>query len=110
MVDQSRPVHLSFRPSSRGGWWSVGLAVVSLLALAVFVVMAASGERGGDGFLDNWLLTGPTAVVLAAALAGLIAALLAVLRSHERGLLLALPIAWGLLVAVFTFGELAFPH
>lgn len=110
MIDEARPAHLSFRPSSRGGWWAVGFAAVSLLGLAVFFVMVASGQRGGDSFLDNWLLTGPMVVVLAAAIAGLIAALLAVVRSHERGLAVAIPALWGLFVTFFAVGELAVPH
>ena len=40
----------------------------------------------------------------------LVAGLIAVLRSHERGLLVAIPILGGLLVTVFLVGELAFPH
>jgi hypothetical protein len=110
MVSQPHPVHHSLLPSSRVGRWSVGLAIVSLVSLGWFFLMVASGQRGGDGFLDNWLLTGPIAVVIAAGIAGLIVALVAVLRSHERSLLVALPTLWGLVVGFFTIGELAFPH
>lgn len=110
MIDQPRRVHVSVLPSSRGGRWSVGLAIVSLLALALFSVMVASGQRGGDSLLDNWLLTGPMVIVAAAGIAGLGAALLAVLRSHERGLLVVLPLLWGLVVTFFAVGEFAFPH
>ena len=56
------------------------------------------------------LLTGPIVIVAAAGIAGLVAALLAVLRNHERGLLVAIPVLWGLVVTFFTVGELAFPH
>ena len=110
MMSQPHPVHHSLLPSSRDGRWSVGLAVVSLVSLGWFFLMVASGQRGGDSFSDNWLLTGPMVVVVAAGIAGLIVALVAVLRSHERNLLLALPALWGLVVTFFTIGELAFPH
>ena len=50
-------------------------------------------------------LTGPLLIVLFAAVAGLIAAILAIARSGERGLLLVLPILWGLVVASFALGE-----
>jgi hypothetical protein len=100
MVNRTRQVHLSFLPSSRGGRWSVGLAVISLLALAFVVLVVASGGV----IFDNWLLTGATLAVAVAGLAGLVAALLAVLRSHERGLLVLLPILWGFVAAFFPVG------
>jgi hypothetical protein len=110
MMSQPHPVHHVLLPSSRDGRWSVGLAVVSLVSLGWFFLMVASGQRGGDSLLDNWLLTGPMVIVAAAGIAGLGAALLAVLRSHERGLLVVLPLLWGLVVTFFAVGEFAFPH
>jgi hypothetical protein len=97
-------------PSSGSGRSSVGLAVASLLALGLFFAMVSSGQGGGDSLLDNWLLTGPIVFVAVGGIAGLMAGLLALLRSHERGLLVVLPILWGLVVTLFIVGELANPH
>jgi hypothetical protein len=105
VVDRARQVHLSLLPSSRGGRWSVGLAVISLLAFAFVFLRVASG----DSIFDDWLLTGAIMAVAVAGLAGSVAALLAVLRSHERGLLVSLPILWGLVVAFIPSLALAFP-
>ena len=55
-------------------------------------------------------MLGSILVTAIAGIGGLIVALVAILLVHERGLLLALPILWGLVVAFFTLGELAFPH
>ena len=104
MVNRPRQVHLSFLPSSRGGRWSVGLAVISLLTFAFVFLMVASGA----GIFDNWLLTGAILAVAVTSLAGMVAALLVVLRSHERGLLVLLPILWGLVVNSIPWLALAF--
>jgi hypothetical protein len=57
---------------------------------------------------DNWLLTGAILAVAVTSLAGMVAALLVVLRSHERGLLVLLPILWGLVVNFIPWLALAF--
>jgi hypothetical protein len=110
MIGQPHQAPLTLPPSTPAGRWSVGLAVVSLVALAVFFAMAASGQTGGDSFTDNWLLTGPILVVLVAGVGGLVSAIVAFLRSGERGIALLLPVLWGLLVTMFTIGEFASPH
>jgi hypothetical protein len=110
MNEQPLHRHPSVLPSTRAGRWSVLLAVVSLGALAVFFSMAGAGQTGGDSFTDNWLLTGPILVTLVAGAAGLVAAIVALLRSGERGLTLALPILWGALVTIQALGEFLVPH
>ena len=110
MIGQPHRPHLAVLPTTATGRWSVGLAVVSLAALVVFFVLVGSGQTGGASFSDNWLLTGPILVVLVASVGGLVAAIMAILRGGERGVLLALPILWGLVAASFTLGEILVPH
>jgi hypothetical protein len=110
MIQQPTHPHLTLLPATTTGRWSVALALISVAALAVFYLMAGAGQTGGDSFADNWLLTGPILVVLVAGVGGLLAAIVAILRSGERGVLLALPILWGLVVTSFTLGELLVPH
>ena len=76
----------------------VGPARVCIAAFFVFYLMVGMGPRGGETTLDNWLLTGPILVAAVSALGAGVTGLLAVLRSHEPGLLIALPILIGLLV------------
>lgn len=109
MIEHPHRWHLSFLPSSTTGRWAVVLAIVSLVALRVFFVMVDAGE-GGDGWFDNWLLTGPILLVLATAVAGLVAAIDAIVRRRDGGLTLAIPIVWGLIVTGFTLGEFTNPH
>jgi hypothetical protein len=110
MLGQPHHPHITLLPSTLTGRWSLALAAVSLLALAVFFAMAGAGQTGGDRFTDNWLLTGPMLVVLVAGVGGLLGAILALIRSAERGIALLLPVLWGLIVTVFTLGEFTNPH
>jgi len=110
MIEQSHHPQDWILPSTPAGRWSLALAVVSLAALAVFFVMVDAGQTGGDSFTDNWLLTGPILVVLVAGVGGLVGAVDAVLRRGERGVLLALPVLWGLVVTMFALGEVLMPH
>lgn len=109
MVEHPHRWHLSILPSSTVGRWSVILAIVSLVALRFFYAMVDAGE-GGDGWFDNWLLTGPILIVGASAVAGLVAAIVAVIGKRDGGLTLAIPIVWGLIVTGFTLGEFTNPH
>jgi hypothetical protein len=109
MIEHPHRWHLSFLPSSTLGRWSVVLAIVSLVALRFFHAMVDAGQ-GGDGWFDNWLLTGPILLVLVTAVAGLVAAIVAIVRSRDGGLTLAMPVIWGLVVTSFTLGEFTNPH
>jgi hypothetical protein len=110
MIGQPHHPHLTLLPSTPAGWWSVVLAVISLAALVVFYAMVNAGQTGGETFFDNWLLTGPMLVVLVAGVGGLVGAVVAVIRGAERGITLLLPVAWGLIVTMFTLGEFTNPH
>jgi hypothetical protein len=110
MIEHPHRWHLSILPSSTLGRWAVVLAIVSLVALRVFYAMVDAGQVGGAGFFDNWLLTGPILVVGVSAVAGLVAAIVAIVRSRDGGLTLLIPIAWGLIVTSFTLGEFTNPH
>jgi hypothetical protein len=110
MIEQRHHPHATVLPSTPTGRWSVLFAITSLVALAVFFLMAGTGQTGGDGFFDNWLLTGPILVALVAGVGGLVAGVAAILRSGERSVLLALPILWGLVVTIQALGEVITPH
>ncbi len=101
-------VHLS--PSSRLGRWAMGLFGLSILVLVYFLAMIAAGQKGGEGFFDNLLLTVPFLISGSSAVAGLVVGALAIVRSHERGLALVVPILWGLFVLTFALGEVVNPH
>ena len=81
------------RPSTRLGWWAVGLAAASIL-----LILAWSVLPGGAG------------LAFICGFAGGVLALIAVIRQHERSWLVffsILPLFW---VLAFILGELLVPH
>jgi hypothetical protein len=97
-------------PSTRLGWWSVGLAVGFIVLFGVFQTLVASGQRGGETFFSNpWLALSilPAAV---SAIAGGVAAAGAILWRRERSLFSIVALFLGILVAVFVLGEILVPH
>ncbi len=110
MVNRPGQVKRSWLPTSGVGRLSVGLAVTSLLTPSLGGAIFFS-----DGtLLDIGLLLVTLLAAALAGLAGLIAALLAVLRIRDRGRLVLLPILWGSLVGyVLLYAvtyALAHPH
>jgi hypothetical protein len=106
MIEQASHPHLTALPSTTAGRWCVLLAIVSLAALAVFFLV---GRPDADPVIGA-LMLGSILTTAAAGVASLVAGVVALLRSGERGLLLALPILWGLVVTSFALGELLMPH
>jgi len=95
-------------PSTRPGWWSVGLAVVFVLAMilngAVFMQVP---ERVA---WQRTILIFYGFAMLACGLASLIVALVAMIRQRERSWLVWLPLLTGLFVTFLLLGEFLVPH
>lgn len=72
--------HLHPLPTTRFGRWSVALLGLCLVSFAVFFLMVTAGQRGGETFFDNWLLTGPIAVAVISATAAALVGLISVVR------------------------------
>ena len=95
-------------PSTRLGWWSVGLT-------AAFAIMMLFN---GAGFMQlpeevAWrqpVLPFYGIAMMGCGLASGITALVALLRRHERSGLVWLPVLAGLFVIVFLLGEFLVPH
>ena len=96
------------RPSTRLGWWSVGLAVtfVILFIINSTVFMPSSV----DAPLRQVVLPFYGMAMLSCGLAAGIVGLIAVIRRHERSWLVWLTILPGLMVLFFVLGEFLVPH
>lgn len=97
-------------PRTRPGSWSVGLLGVSLISFAAFFGLAASGQEGGDSFLDNLWLSGTMLSAAGCAIAAGFAGAWAAIRELERSPGVILAMLLGLLVLVFVVGEVVAPH
>lgn len=101
--------HVALLPTSALGRWSVILGAASIGFFWLHQVLVGMGQ-GGDGWFSNPLLSGSLMATGLAAVAGLIAVAVAIIRDREFSLAQILPIAWGIIVVGFTLGEFVNPH
>ncbi len=99
------------RPTTTPGRWAVGLVGGSAVAVAAFMLLAATGWiTGGETFFSNL----PAAMTLLGAWAsgfmGLIAGVVAMVWREERSMTVLAAIGIGLFVSLFGVGEVLFPH
>ena len=81
------------RPSTRLGWWAVGLAVANIVLNFAWSILPGGGILG-----------------LICGLVGGVFALIAVIRQHERSWLVFLSILPMFSVLFFILGEILIPH
>jgi hypothetical protein len=93
-------------PSTRAGWWAIGLAAMFWICLGVAMTLVAAGQRGGDTLIDNPWLSGTMLLALAAAIAGGFVAGVAVVWRGERSPLVFLALLQGAGIAVLALGEI----
>ncbi len=112
MIPATRPLwrRILGLPSTRLGWWSLWLLVGFLVFIALFQILVASGERGGETFFSNLRLSLMILLAAASAIAGGVAAAVAIFSRHERSILSILALLLGLFVTVFVLGEIIVPH
>jgi len=90
----------------RSAWLIVAFAV----SLALFGILVASGQRGGDTFFSNPILTIPIFLAATSGIAAFITGLISIVRKKERSISVYLAVTFGLIVLVFVLGEIIFPH
>ncbi len=97
-------------PGTRLGRWSVGLIVIFFLLFATFQLLVASGQRGGETFLDNLVLTVPVFLMGICGVLSFFTGVAGIIRSKERSVLVFLASLVGLFVLIFLLGEILSPH
>lgn len=97
-------------PSTRLGWWAVGLVVGFLVFFGLFQMLVASGQRGGETFFSNPWLALSMLVAAGSAIAAGITAAIAIFGQRERSFVDFVALVLGLFVLVFMLGEILFPH
>jgi hypothetical protein len=103
-------MRVCFLPETRAGKLSAWLIVGFILLLALFFVLVAAGQRGGEGFFDNLLLTVPMLIAGTCAIVSLVVGIVGVVKSRERSVIVYVAMLIGLLVLFWVIAELAFPH
>jgi len=99
-----------FKPKTNWGKWSTRLIVAFAVFLASFGILVASGQRGGNTFFSNPILTIPILLAGTSGIAAFITGLISIVRRKERSISVYLAVTLGLIVLVFVLGEIIFPH
>lgn len=98
------------KPTTRSGRLSVGFLAGFAVLIALFSVLVAAGQRGGEGFFDNLWLTAPMLCAWTCGLAAAITGTFALVVRRDRSLPVVLAATVGFLVTSFVIVEVAFPH
>lgn len=101
---------INILPKSYPGKWSIRFLAAFIAFFATFLLLVASGQRGGDTFFSNLALTIPMLLAGVAAVLALLAGLIGVIRNRERSILVFLAMLVGFFVLLFSIGEVTFPH
>lgn len=96
-------------PRTTLGKWSVVLIVIFILLFALFLILVASGQKGGETFFSNLALSVPMLIAAIAGIASFVIGIISIIKG-ERSVLVFISSAVGLLVTIFVLGEIIFPH
>ena len=103
-------MRVHFKPKTTPGKWAVGLIIVFVVLLASFQLLVASGQRGGETFFSNLILTIPMLIAGISGVSAFATGLIGIIRSRERSIAVYLATLIGLLVLLFVVSEIIFPH
>jgi hypothetical protein len=103
-------MRISLKPKTTMGKWSTGLIIVFLLFLAVFLILVASGQRGGDTFFSNLALTIPGLLAGVFGISAMVTGVIGIVKSRERSILVFLATAIGFYLLLLLLGEILVPH
>ena len=96
-------------PFTRGGRWAAGLAGVVIVLLPILGALGAAGltDWGWGARLALGLVGGAS---VATAISAGVVAVIAVVRSRERSIVLLGPLLFGAFWVMFVIGEFLSPH
>jgi hypothetical protein len=99
-----------FWPATRSGRWSLVLIALAALATVLSMAAVAAGQRGGDTFADNWLLSSLALAMAVSVVGALVSGVYSIALRHERSVAVLLVALLGLLGTLFLIGEFGIPH
>lgn len=102
---------MNFLPITKLGKVSIGLTVAFyVLIIAVPIIVAITGQGGGDKITDNLGIGIAMISAMVSAIVSSIIGGIAVWKKSDRSILVYVSIANGLFIAFLLVGELAVPH
>jgi hypothetical protein len=97
-------------PKTRLGKCSLWFFLAFVILFITFQLLVVSGQRGGETFKDNLILSVPILLAGISGISGFVTGLVGIIKSKERSILVFFSTIIGLFVLIFVIGELAFPH
>ncbi len=101
---------VTFLPRTLAGKCSVWFIVAFAALLVTFLLLVASGQRGGETFFSNLYLLIPMLLAGISGVAAFSSGLISVMWKRERSVLVLLAMLVGLFVLIFWLGEVISPH
>lgn len=102
--------HLNMIPKTRLGRWSTKLIVVFFSCFAAFQLLLAFGQRPGETFFSNPILSVVALLMGTAGVLAFVTGATSIFRDRERSIFVFLYAALGLFVLIFWLGEIFVPH
>jgi hypothetical protein len=103
-------IRANLKPKTTMGKWSTGLIIAFFLFSAVFLILVASGQRGGDTFFSFTALTIPGLLAGVSAVSAFLTGIIGIIKSRERSVVVFLATAIGLFLLMLLIGEILIPH
>ena len=102
-------MRVHFRPTTDLGKRSAWLIVAFAALMGLFHILVASGQRGGDTFFSNPVLTVPMLLAVASAVAAFITGIISIKNKGERSVAVYAAVTVGIFVIVLALGAVIFP-
>ncbi len=103
-------MRVHFKPTTYLGKRAAWLIVSFAVSLASFRILVASGQRGGDTFFSNPILTVPGLVAATSGIAAFVTGLISIVKRRERSISVYLAVAVGLIVLIVALAQIISPH
>ncbi|MDO8424554.1 MAG: hypothetical protein Q7S70_01280 [bacterium] len=97
-------------PKTVLGKWSLGLSIAFFSLFLLFQRLVASGQRGGETFSDNLMLSIPISLAGLCGIASFFVGIIGIIKQKERNILVFASTLLGLFILVFVLGEILVPH
>jgi hypothetical protein len=96
-------------PATQWGRWAIGLLIAILVYFASTYVLIASGQRPGETFTSNLVLSVPALLAGGCAIGAFVTGLIAVIFRAERSPLVLLATVVSVLTILFFVSEIVGP-
>ena len=103
-------MNVYYKPSTTLGKWSVWLIIGFIVLFAIFQILVALGQRGGDTFFSNLALSVPMSIAGISGISAFFTGIIGIIKYRDRSISIFISTTIGFLILLFILGEILFPH